>query len=48
MMFQARFFSDQGSGRLTLTIVKWLEDTFPWLAGRYGQYPMFVIEKPRA
>jgi len=45
MMFQARFFSDRGFGRLTLTIVRWLEDRFPRLAGRYGQYPMFVIEK---
>lgn len=48
MMFQTRFFGDRGFGRLTLTIVKWLENRFPRLAGRYGQYPMFVIEKPVA
>ena len=33
-------------GRLTLAIVKRLEDRFPRLAGRFGQYPMFVIDKP--
>ncbi|MFA6289033.1 MAG: class I SAM-dependent methyltransferase [Opitutaceae bacterium] len=46
--FLGRFFSDRGLGRLTLTTVKWLENRFPRLAGRYGQYPMFVIEKPAA
>lgn len=46
MMFQAHFLSDRGFGRLTLWLVKTLEDWFPRTAGRYGQYPMFVIEKP--
>jgi hypothetical protein len=46
MVFQARFFSDSATGRLTLALVKWLENTFPRLSGRYGQYPMFVIDKP--
>jgi ubiquinone/menaquinone biosynthesis C-methylase UbiE/uncharacterized protein YbaR (Trm112 family) len=46
MLFQAHFFSDRGCGRLTLALVKKLEDSFPRLAGRYGQYPMFVIDKP--
>ncbi|HXC01375.1 MAG TPA: class I SAM-dependent methyltransferase [Opitutaceae bacterium] len=46
MLFQAHFFSDHGLGRLTLALVKKIEDCFPWLAGRYGQYPMFVIDKP--
>ena len=48
MMFQSRFFSDRGLGRLTLAVTKRLEDWFPRLAGRYGQYPMFIIEKPSA
>jgi SAM-dependent methyltransferase len=48
MIFQARFFSERGFGRLTLEIVKWLENLFPRLAGRYGQYPMFVIEKSQS
>lgn len=46
MLFQVHFFSDHGLGRLTLALVKKLEDFFPRLAGRYGQYPMFVIDKP--
>jgi hypothetical protein len=29
-----------------LALVEKLEDFFPRLAGRYGQYPMFVIDKP--
>ena len=48
MMFQARFFSDRGVGRLILTAVKCLENWFPRFSGRYGQYPMFIIEKPAA
>jgi ubiquinone/menaquinone biosynthesis C-methylase UbiE/uncharacterized protein YbaR (Trm112 family) len=47
IMFQAHFFSARGFGRFTLAVVKWWEDWFPWLAGRFGQYPMFVIRKPR-
>jgi hypothetical protein len=47
MMFQERFFSERGFGRLTPALVKCLEGAFPRLAGRYGQYPMFVIDKPR-
>jgi SAM-dependent methyltransferase/uncharacterized protein YbaR (Trm112 family) len=46
MLFQVHFFSDHGFGRLTLAFVKTIENCFPWLAGRYGQYPMFVIDKP--
>ncbi|HXB02508.1 MAG TPA: class I SAM-dependent methyltransferase [Opitutaceae bacterium] len=45
MLFQIHFFSDHGFGRLTLALVKKFEDYFPRLAGRYGQYPMFVIDK---
>jgi SAM-dependent methyltransferase/uncharacterized protein YbaR (Trm112 family) len=45
MKFQAHFFSEGSCGRLALAAVKWFEDRFPWLAGRYGQYPMFIIDK---
>ena len=48
LMFQKQFFADRGFGKLTISLVKAWEDRFPWLAGRYGQYPMFVIEKPVA
>jgi ubiquinone/menaquinone biosynthesis C-methylase UbiE len=46
MIFQRRFFSDHGIGRLAPVLVEWLETTFPRFAGRYGQYPMFIIDKP--
>jgi SAM-dependent methyltransferase len=45
-VFLVRFCSEHGLGRLILAAVKWLENCFPRMAGRYGQYPMFVIEKP--
>jgi SAM-dependent methyltransferase/uncharacterized protein YbaR (Trm112 family) len=45
-LFQTHFFTDSAWGRLTMTLVKCLENWFPRLAGRYGQYPMFVIDKP--
>ena len=45
MTFQTRFFSPHRSGRMLLAVVKGMEDYFPWLCGRFGQYPMFVISK---
>ena len=44
--FQTRFLSDDTRGRWLLAVVKCGENCFPWLAGRLGQYPMFVIDKP--
>jgi len=44
--FQARFFSDGITGRLSVAAVKLLENALPALAGRFGQYPLFVIDKP--
>jgi len=48
MTFQTRFFSARDTGPLSLALVKLLEGVFPRLAGLYGQYPMFVIDKPGA
>jgi len=45
MLFQARFFTDDRLGRLSMKLIERLEDWFPRLAGRYGQYPMFIIDK---
>lgn len=45
MTFQTRFFSADLSGRMFLAAVKAMEDCFPGLCGRFGQYPMFVISK---
>lgn len=33
-------------GTLLLKIIANLEDAFPHLAGRFGQYPLFIIKKP--
>ena len=44
--FQTRFVSDGPAGRLLIAAVELLEDALPGLAGRIGQYPMFVIDKP--
>jgi SAM-dependent methyltransferase/uncharacterized protein YbaR (Trm112 family) len=44
-MFQVRFLSDNKVGRAILRIVVALENAFPRLAGRFGQYPMFVFDK---
>ena len=44
--FQTRFLSDGICGRCLIAMVRWGENCFPWLAGRFGQYPMFVIDKP--
>jgi SAM-dependent methyltransferase/uncharacterized protein YbaR (Trm112 family) len=44
-MFQVRFLSDDKLGRAILRIVVTLENAFPRLAGRLGQYPMFIFKK---
>ncbi|MHC4506089.1 MAG: methyltransferase domain-containing protein [Planctomycetota bacterium] len=33
-------------GRQILTVIYWLEEKFPYWAGRLGQYPLLVIRKP--
>jgi SAM-dependent methyltransferase len=45
--FHSRFVSEGWWGRATLAVVSRLEDWFPWFCGRFGQYPMFVLDKPR-
>ena len=32
-------------GKQVLALIYWLEDRFPRIAGRFGQYPIFVIDK---
>ncbi|HUJ44914.1 MAG TPA: class I SAM-dependent methyltransferase [Opitutaceae bacterium] len=44
--FQTRFVSDGLIGRLTIAAVKLFENVLPGVAGRIGQYPMFIIDKP--
>ena len=45
--FQVRFAPENLFGRSILRAVRMLEDLCPGLAGRYGQYPMFLFEKPK-
>ena len=45
--FHSRFSSEDRRGRATLAVVYRLEDWFPRFFGRFGQYPMFVLDKPR-
>lgn len=35
-------------GRFWLKVIFWLEERFPRLLGRIGQYPLVVIHKPEA
>jgi hypothetical protein len=32
-------------GKQVLALIYWLEDRFPHITGRFGQYPIFVIDK---
>lgn len=43
--FQTRFFTKNIVGRITIRLVVFFEDRFPQLAGRIGQYPLFVITR---
>ena len=44
--FQNRFVSAGVAGKGIITLVKIFEHWLPAVAGRVGQYPMFVIDKP--
>ena len=44
--FQRTYIHDWLYGRQILAIIFWFEDKFPWLFGRLGQNPMFVVSKP--
>lgn len=44
--FQRTYIRDWLFGKQALAIIAWLEDKFPWVLGRLGQYPMFVVDKP--
>jgi SAM-dependent methyltransferase len=46
--FQNRFVPETRRGRATLGLVKLVENALPGLAGRYGQYPLFILDKPAA
>jgi SAM-dependent methyltransferase len=44
--FQRTYIRDWLFGKQALAIIARLEDKFPWVLGRLGQFPMFVIDKP--
>jgi len=43
--FMKRYIHSWLLGRQLLSLIFWLEDKFPHLAGRLGQYPLFIIKK---
>ena len=45
--FQSRFLSEGRLGRGLANLLLLFEECFPWLAGRFGMYPMFIIEARR-
>ncbi len=45
-VFQIRFLADGIVGRLSVAAVILFENALPALAGRFGQYPIFIIDKP--
>ncbi len=44
-LFLKTFIHNWFFGKQILALLYWLEERFPYLAGRLGQYPMFVIKK---
>lgn len=42
---QRRLFPGNGIGRKMFKVLFWLEERFPRLAARFGQYPMIVLTK---
>lgn len=44
--FLRAYVRDWLYGKQVLATLAWLESKFPWVLGRLGQYPMFVIRKP--
>ncbi len=45
VLFTKRYIYGWLFGKRILVLIYWLEDRFPHLFGRIGQYPLFVIKK---
>ena len=43
---QRAYIHDRFHGKQILRIIAWLEESFPWIFGRLGQFPMFILQKP--
>lgn len=43
--FQRAYIHEWLCGRQILRVLAWLEERFPWILGRLGQNPMFIISK---
>jgi ubiquinone/menaquinone biosynthesis C-methylase UbiE len=43
---QRAYIHDSFYGKQVLRIIAWFEESFPWICGRLGQCPMFVLHKP--
>ena len=46
--FQRAYIHDWLFGKEILAVLAWIEEQFPSICGRLGQYPMFVISKTSA
>lgn len=46
LLFLRVYIHDWLGGKQLLALLYWLEETFPYLAGRWGYYPMIVLHKP--
>jgi hypothetical protein len=42
---RAVFYEDWG-GKFWLKVLYWLEEIFPTILGKIGQYPLVVVKKP--
>lgn len=45
--FSNTFIKEKAFGKYIAKFVYWLEDKFPEALGRWGQYPVFILEKDR-
>lgn len=45
--FQRAYIHDWLYGKQVLKAIAWLEEKIPYILGRLGQYPMFVVQKSK-
>lgn len=45
VLFLKKYIYSWFLGKQILDLIYWLEDKFPYLMGRFGQYPLFLIKK---
>jgi ubiquinone/menaquinone biosynthesis C-methylase UbiE len=45
--FLRSFIHERFAGRFLLNLIYWLEERFPHFLGKYGQYPLIVLDKDK-